>query len=54
MQLAAHDAVPVAAKMSEGAAVQELQKDSKLEKLAVYCCPKALSQLFDPQLGLSS
>ena len=37
MQLAAHDAVPVAAKISEGFAVQEPQKDCRLERLAVYC-----------------
>lgn len=52
MQLAAHDAVPVATKTSEGAAVQDLQKSSKFEKLPVYCLSKARSQLFDPQLGL--
>jgi hypothetical protein len=52
-QLAAHVAVPVGANTAVGAAVQELQKDSKLSRLAVNCLLKALAQLLPPQLGLS-
>ena len=51
-QLAAHDAVPVGANTAVGAAVQELQNDSRLLRLAVNCLLKALTQLLPPQLGL--
>jgi hypothetical protein len=52
MQLAAHDAVPVAEKTEVGEAVQELQNDSRLSRLAVNSFLKALAQLLPPQLGL--
>lgn len=51
-QLAAHVAVPVAENTAVGAAVQELQNDSKLSRLDVNCLLKALAQLLPPQLGL--
>jgi hypothetical protein len=51
-QLAAQVAVPVGANTEVGAAVQELQKDSRLSRLAVNCSLKALAQLLPPQLGL--
>jgi hypothetical protein len=51
-QLAAHDAVPVGENTAVGAAVQELQNDSRLLRLAVNCLLKAFTQLFPPQLGL--
>jgi hypothetical protein len=36
-QLAAHDAVPVGANLADVLAVQELQKPSKSDRLAVKC-----------------
>lgn len=51
-QLAAHVAVPVGANTEVGAAVQELQNDSRLSRLAVNCLWNALAQLLLPQLGL--
>jgi hypothetical protein len=51
-QLAAHLAVPVGENTAVGAAVQELQNDSRLSRLAVNCLLKALTQLLPPQLGL--
>jgi hypothetical protein len=51
-QLAAHEAVPVGANTADGSAVKELQKDSRLSRLAVNCLLNALTQLFPPQLGL--
>ena len=51
-QLAAQVAVPVGEKTAVGAAVHELQNDSRLSRLAVNCLLKALAQLLPPQLGL--
>lgn len=51
-QLAAQVAVPVGEKTAVGAAVHELQNDSRLSWLAVNCLLKALAQLLPPQLGL--
>ena len=51
-QFAAHDAVPVGANTADGSAVQELQKDSRLVRLAVNSLLNAFAQLFPPQLGL--
>jgi hypothetical protein len=51
-QLTAHDAVPVGEKVAEVSAVQELQKPSKLDRLAVNCLLNAFTQLLPPQLGL--
>lgn len=51
-QLAAQAAVPVGEKVAVGAAVHELQNDSRLSRLAVNCLLKALAQLLPPQLGL--
>ena len=51
-QLTAQAAVPVGENEEVGDAVHELQKDSKLSRLAVNCLLKALMQLFPPQLGL--
>jgi hypothetical protein len=51
-QLAAHDAVPVGENTVVGAAVQELQNDSRLSRLAVNCLLKAFTQLFPPHFGL--
>jgi len=53
IQFEAQAAVPVAEKRSDGPAVHELQKASKLLKLAVNCLLKALTQLLPPQLRLS-
>jgi hypothetical protein len=52
-QLVAHDAVPVGANTADSPAVQELQNDSRLSRLAVNCLLNSLAQLFPPQLGLS-
>jgi hypothetical protein len=51
-QLVAHVAVPVGENTAVGAAVHELQNDSRLSRLAVNCLLKALTQLLPPQLGL--
>lgn len=51
-QLAAQVAVPVGENTAVGAAVHELQNDSRLSRLAVNCLLKALTQLLPPQLGL--
>jgi len=51
-QLLAQAAVPVGAKALEVPEVKELQKPSKLSKLAVNCLLKALTQLLPPHLGL--
>ena len=52
MQFAAHDAVPVAAKLLDVPEVNELQNALKFSRLAVNCLLKALAQLLPPQLGL--
>lgn len=52
-QLVAHEAVPVGANTADSSAVQELQNDSRLSRLAVNCLLNSLAQLLPPQLGLS-
>ena len=52
-QLVAQAAVPVGANVADDSAVHELQKDSRLSRLAVNCLLNALAQLLLPQDGLS-
>jgi hypothetical protein len=54
MQFPAKAPAPVAVKAAEDPDVQELQKDSRLSRLAVNCLLKAFTQLFPPQFGLYS
>jgi len=51
MQFLAQLAVPVAENAVVVPEVKELQKPSKLSRLAVNCLLKALAQLLPPQLG---